>query len=150
MIASLIPAPSRVIRSASHFGTWPPCNGRSALPALRAISGLLGIGTTAALSSTIWESQVRRGIDVVFDLAAAGGATGDRQTGSSTRGYALSDRRGPLRRRYEPAGPSLRVCGALAARACQDRRHRCRPGSGHAGCLGGADGPRSGGGRAAA
>ena len=33
-------APSRVMRSASHFGTWPPCSGRSALPDLRAINVL--------------------------------------------------------------------------------------------------------------
>src|SRR5580693_6254094 len=26
------------MRSASHFGTWPPCRGRSALPVLRAMS----------------------------------------------------------------------------------------------------------------
>ena len=32
-MASLITAPSRVIRSASHGGTRPPCRGRSALPA---------------------------------------------------------------------------------------------------------------------
>jgi hypothetical protein len=31
-------APSRVIRSASHCGTWPPCNGKSALPARRVIT----------------------------------------------------------------------------------------------------------------
>src|SRR5215467_11310821 len=37
MIASLITAPRRVIRSASHFGTWPPCSGRFAVPALLAI-----------------------------------------------------------------------------------------------------------------
>ena len=35
---SLITVPRRVIRSASHFGTRPPCSGRSAVPALRAIS----------------------------------------------------------------------------------------------------------------
>jgi hypothetical protein len=29
-----VTAPRRVMRSASHRGTWPPCNGRSALPAL--------------------------------------------------------------------------------------------------------------------
>src|SRR6516162_564194 len=115
MIASLIPAPSRVIRSASHFGPWPPCNGRSALPALRAISGLLEIGTTAAWSSTIWEYQVRRGIDVVLDFAATGCAAGDRQTGSAARGFALSDRCRQIRRRHEYAGPSLCLCGSLAA-----------------------------------
>src|SRR4051812_38705700 len=31
-------APSRVMRSASHLGTCPTCSGRSALPALRAIT----------------------------------------------------------------------------------------------------------------
>src|SRR5690349_20777646 len=37
MMASEITAPRRVIRLASHGGTRPPCSGRSALPALRAI-----------------------------------------------------------------------------------------------------------------
>src|ERR1700686_2095420 len=36
-MASDITAPRRVIRSASQRGTKPPCNGKSALPALRAI-----------------------------------------------------------------------------------------------------------------
>src|ERR1700728_1572048 len=31
-MASTNTAPSRVIRSASHFGTWPPWSGKSALP----------------------------------------------------------------------------------------------------------------------
>jgi hypothetical protein len=34
---AIVHHPSRVIRSASHFGTCPPCSGRSAIPALRAI-----------------------------------------------------------------------------------------------------------------
>src|SRR4051794_31772548 len=38
MMVSPISAPSLVIRSASHFGTRPPCSGRSAVPALLAIS----------------------------------------------------------------------------------------------------------------
>src|SRR4029450_13796825 len=33
MMASVITAPSRVMRSPSHLGTRPPCSGRSALPA---------------------------------------------------------------------------------------------------------------------
>src|SRR5579863_8798662 len=37
MIASLMTAPSRLMRSASHNGTRPPCSGRSALPALWAM-----------------------------------------------------------------------------------------------------------------
>src|SRR6516164_9854951 len=37
MIASLMTAPRRVMRAASHCGTRPPCSGRSALPALRGI-----------------------------------------------------------------------------------------------------------------
>jgi hypothetical protein len=41
-MASLITAPSRVIRSASHFGTRPPCSGRSALLAPRSIYHLTG------------------------------------------------------------------------------------------------------------
>ena len=36
------------------------------------------------------------GIEVVPDFATAGGAAGDRQTGSAARGRALSDRRGQL------------------------------------------------------
>ena len=37
-MASDMTAPSQVIRSASHCGTWPPCNGKSALPARRGIT----------------------------------------------------------------------------------------------------------------
>src|ERR1700688_686846 len=37
-MASDMTAPSRVIRSASHRGTWPPWRGKSALPARRVIT----------------------------------------------------------------------------------------------------------------
>src|SRR5678816_1682979 len=70
-MAWLITAPRRVMRSASHFGTWPPCSGRSALPALRAIESTLrplegpeGDGVAQA---------VNRG-DAVLPLVARGSA----------------------------------------------------------------------------
>jgi|SRR5271166_1163520 len=37
-MASVITAPSRVMRLPSHFGTWPAWSGKSAVPARRAIS----------------------------------------------------------------------------------------------------------------
>src|SRR3984957_14851863 len=43
-MASDMTAPSRVIRSANHRGTWPPCNGKSALPARRVINSYVPVG----------------------------------------------------------------------------------------------------------
>src|SRR5882672_5240536 len=56
-----ITAPSRVIRSASHFGTWPPCSGRSALPARRAMTSSAALRIDKLLRSCFVLDRVSRG-----------------------------------------------------------------------------------------
>jgi len=55
------------------------------------------------------------------------------------RGSAALARVGPLRRRHGAAAHGIRPRAALASCACQDWRHRCKPGAGGTGGAGGAD-----------
>src|SRR3954470_7285275 len=69
-------APSRVMRSASHLGTWPLCSGRSALPALWAMMRI-----PAGSTLRVWTSlSLRAGGNTARKAAAQAADTWKKAT----------------------------------------------------------------------
>src|SRR4051794_22750704 len=93
-------APRRVMRSASHLGTRPPCSGRAALPARRAIPVRIPFVSSGECTRSV---PARRG--VLLSPTGRGSSGGERveAVGEAVEVPGAGERGG--------AGPARRLVG---------------------------------------